>query len=483
MALIGYARVSIAEDEAWRQHDVLQAAGCTRIFTDRASGAHEERPELARTLDHLREGDTLVVWRLDRLARSLRDLVDTASALGERGIQLRSLEEKLDTNGPSGPLVFHVCGCMSAFELDLIRERTALAAAGVREPRITAIVEAARSLPSRRDAADGAATVAGDASAAEEPPSPRRRPRARILVQVVASAAAALAAFHVAHSDAQSPAKLTHVAKNPDVLLRYPDDWRRSSGDLAVSDLGLDDPIVLTPGRAGGAMIMAGISPATGAALLPVGVLRRLGHTPAAARVRLGELRALHYADLRLDGLTRRVTIFAVPTSAGTLTLACLTPPQDAEGARAVCRSVARSLRLARGRALDLGPSRDYQHHVNALVSALDATRTARRAELASARSSAEQVRLAGGLATAFARAQALGAREHPSPREAAADRRILAAIDASASAYQRLAQAASIDSVARYDDARAAVRRSERRLLAALGALAALGYETRAGG
>ena len=496
VALIGYARVSITEEETWRQHDVLQEAGCARIFTDRASGAHEERPELARALDHLREGDTLVVWRLDRLARSLRDLVDTVAALGERDIKLRSLDEKIDTAGPAGPHLLHLCAVMSAFDLDIIRERTALAALGVREPRINAIVEAARNMPLRRGAAEPAdpdtsdspaakaacapASVASaSAAAAAAAPAPRRR-RARIAVQVVASAAAAFAAFHVAHSDAQGPAlALSHAASNPAVVLRYPDGWRRSSEDLAVADLGLQDPIVLTPGRAGGAMIMAGLSPATGATLLPGGVTRRLSRTPVPARVKLGRLRAYHYADLRVDGLTRTMTVFAVPTSDGALTMACLAPSGDgAATARAVCERVAQSLRLKSARPLALGPSHAYQQHVNRLVKALEGSRIARRAELASARSPAEQVHIAEQLATAFARARAIGARQRPSPREGAADRRILAALDAGASAYQQLAQAASIDSVARFDDARDSVRSGERRLRAALSALTALGYE-----
>jgi len=497
MALIGYARVSITEEETWRQHDVLQEAGCARIFTDRASGVHEERPELARALDHLREGDTLVIWRLDRLARSLRDLVDTVGTLGERDIKLRSLAEKIDTAGPAGTHLLHLCTCMSAFELDIVRERTALAAMGVREPRINAIVEAARSLPLRRGGTAVFAAVAepADPAPASDPPpdddddaadrratAPPRRRRARIALQVVASAAAAFAAFHVAHSDARGPAfPLTHAAANADVVLRYPDEWRRSSSDLAVADLGLDDPIVLTPGRAGGAMIMAGMSPATGATLLPGGVARRLSQTPAAARVKLGRLRAYHYADLRVDGLTRTMTVFAVPTSAGALTMACLAPPRDAATARAVCERVAQSLRLKRAGALALGPSRGYQQHLNELVKALDETRVARRAELASARSPTEQVRIAGQLATTFARARAIAARYSPPPREAAADRRILTAIDAGASAYQQLAQAASIDSVRRYDAARTEVRRGERRLRAALSGLNNLGYEATA--
>ena len=168
MALIGYARVSVLEEESWHQHDVLEEAGCIRIFTDRSSGAHEERPELARCFDHLRDGDTLVVARLDRLGRSLRDLVDTTLALDERGITLRSLDESIDTTGPEGAAVLKVCEALTAFELELVRERTALASAGVREPRLGTFVEAARSLPLRR-------TTSFAAVEAEAPPPPTTR--------------------------------------------------------------------------------------------------------------------------------------------------------------------------------------------------------------------------------------------------------------------------------------------------------------------
>ena len=123
MSLIGYARVSVLEEEPWVQHDALEAAGCKRVFTDRASGAVEERPELARLFDHLREGDTLVVTRLDRLGRSLRDLVDTIAALAERGISLRSLDGALDTTGAKGKAVVTVCATLAEFELDIVRER------------------------------------------------------------------------------------------------------------------------------------------------------------------------------------------------------------------------------------------------------------------------------------------------------------------------------------------------------------------------
>jgi DNA invertase Pin-like site-specific DNA recombinase len=135
--LIGYARVSTSEQNPALQLDALHDAGCARVFTDQASGAIAERPELARALDHLRPGDTLVVWKLDRLGRSLRHLIDTVRALEDRGVGFRSLQEQVDTTTPGGRLVFHVFGALAEFERDLIRERTqaGLAAARARGRR------------------------------------------------------------------------------------------------------------------------------------------------------------------------------------------------------------------------------------------------------------------------------------------------------------------------------------------------------------
>ena len=135
--LIGYARISTAEQDPALQLDALHAAGCARVFSDRASGAVAERPELARALDHLRAGDTLVVWKLDRLGRSLRHLIDTVRSLEDRGIGFCSLHESIDTTTPAGRLIFHVFGALAEFERDLIRERTeaGLAAARARGRR------------------------------------------------------------------------------------------------------------------------------------------------------------------------------------------------------------------------------------------------------------------------------------------------------------------------------------------------------------
>jgi DNA invertase Pin-like site-specific DNA recombinase len=124
MALLGYARVSTLEQDPALQHDALAAAGCVRVFTDRASGALDERVELARVLDHARVGDTVAVWRLDRLGRSLRHLVDTVTELEQRGVGFRSLSESIDTTTPGGKLVFHIFAALAEFERDLIRERT-----------------------------------------------------------------------------------------------------------------------------------------------------------------------------------------------------------------------------------------------------------------------------------------------------------------------------------------------------------------------
>lgn len=132
--LLGYARVSTTDQDAALQVDALQAAGCYWMFVDTISGALEHRPELDKLLDQLRPGDTLVVWRLDRLGRSIRHLIDQLQALADRGVGFRSLQETIDTTSPGGRLVFHVFAALAEFERDLIRERTnaGLAAARAR---------------------------------------------------------------------------------------------------------------------------------------------------------------------------------------------------------------------------------------------------------------------------------------------------------------------------------------------------------------
>jgi DNA invertase Pin-like site-specific DNA recombinase len=131
---IGYARVSTQDQKPELQLDALAAAGCEQVFQEKASGKDAERQELARCLQTLRKGDTLVVWRLDRLGRSLKHLVEIIQGLEARGIAFQSLTENVDTTSAGGRLIFHIFGALAEFERNLIRERTmaGLAAARVR---------------------------------------------------------------------------------------------------------------------------------------------------------------------------------------------------------------------------------------------------------------------------------------------------------------------------------------------------------------
>jgi DNA invertase Pin-like site-specific DNA recombinase len=122
--LIGYARVSTADQTLALQQDALKQAGCDPIFTDTASGASTERPGLDQALSHLRNGDTLVVWRLDRLGRSLQHLIQTVTELDQRGIGFKSTQENIDTTTSGGKLVFHIFGALAKFERGIIQERT-----------------------------------------------------------------------------------------------------------------------------------------------------------------------------------------------------------------------------------------------------------------------------------------------------------------------------------------------------------------------
>ncbi len=122
--IIGYARVSTTDQNPQLQLDALANAGCEQIFQERMTGKFRERPELALCLKSLRSGDTLIVWKLDRLARSLKDLVEIVYDLEERKIGFRSLTEAIDTTSPGGRLVFHIFGALAEFEHSLIRERT-----------------------------------------------------------------------------------------------------------------------------------------------------------------------------------------------------------------------------------------------------------------------------------------------------------------------------------------------------------------------
>lgn len=121
---IGYARVSTLDQNPNLQEDALRAAGCEKIFIDKVSGSVAARPSLNKAKEVLRLGDTLVVWRLDRLGRSLKDLIEWSRWLEENGIALQSLHEVIDTSTPTGKLTFHLFGALAEFERNLVQERT-----------------------------------------------------------------------------------------------------------------------------------------------------------------------------------------------------------------------------------------------------------------------------------------------------------------------------------------------------------------------
>ena len=160
--LLGYARVSTVDQNLALQRDALTEAGCAKIFTEQMSGAVTDRPALHDALEFARSGDTLIVWKLDRLARSMKQLIETVETLRVRGIGFRSLTEALDTTTAQGRLVFHMFGALAEFERSLIRERTqaGLAAArragrtGGRPPKLTDDdIEAAKAMLANPDIA------------------------------------------------------------------------------------------------------------------------------------------------------------------------------------------------------------------------------------------------------------------------------------------------------------------------------------------
>lgn len=120
----GYARISTKDQNSALQHDALKQAGAERIFTEIISGVKTERPVLAEMLAHLRAGDVLIIWKLDRLGRSLRHLVELVNDLLGRGIGLQSINDPIDTTTPHGRLVFNIFASLAEFERDIIRERT-----------------------------------------------------------------------------------------------------------------------------------------------------------------------------------------------------------------------------------------------------------------------------------------------------------------------------------------------------------------------
>jgi DNA invertase Pin-like site-specific DNA recombinase len=121
---IGYARVSTKDQNLSVQHEALEKEGCTKIYEEKISGKNTNRPELKKMMEQLRKGDTVVIWKLDRLGRSLRDLVNLVQQIQDKGAGLKSLNDHIDTTTPQGKLTFHLFAALAEFERDIISERT-----------------------------------------------------------------------------------------------------------------------------------------------------------------------------------------------------------------------------------------------------------------------------------------------------------------------------------------------------------------------
>jgi|ERR1700691_623574 len=153
--LIGYARVSTQDQNLESQREALTKAGCQKVFEDKVSGTRADRPGLAKALEMMREGDTLVVWKLDRLGRSVKQLVDLVGELHKKAVQFKSLTDAIDTGTPSGRFFFHVMASLAEMERELIVERTRagldaarqLGRKGGRKPKMTTSkIESAKKL-------------------------------------------------------------------------------------------------------------------------------------------------------------------------------------------------------------------------------------------------------------------------------------------------------------------------------------------------
>ena len=129
---IGYARVSTQDQELSLQLDALNDAGCKKIYQEKITGSTKERPQLIEMIEQLREGDVVVIWKLDRLARSLKDLVSLVNEIQEKGGALHSLNDQIDTTTPHGKFTFHIFAALAEFERDIIRERTKAGLAAAR---------------------------------------------------------------------------------------------------------------------------------------------------------------------------------------------------------------------------------------------------------------------------------------------------------------------------------------------------------------
>jgi hypothetical protein len=329
---------------------------------------------------------------------------------------------------------------------------------------------APRSVPKAAPSPD---VVPKERPAAEAAPS--RRLNGRVIAILAGCAVVAVAiGYLVAPSSKKTtpPAALSNSASSGPVQLRFPSAWHQSAAGPQVPGLKLGDQIALA-GAPAGAAVLAGMSDATGPKLLSKALLARLGKDPKHDSVRLGSAAAYRYKGLQASSPAQRLTLYAVPTTAGVATLACVGPAASSPD----CEAVATTLRLKGVKAFPLGPNANYAKALNKAITTLNARALAGRRQLAKARTRATQAKAATALAGAY-RTAASALRGVPvSPADRAANDALLTALQTTNSAYARLASAANRGQQGAYAKAQAAVAAGERAVNSAIGAMRDLGY------
>jgi hypothetical protein len=310
-----------------------------------------------------------------------------------------------------------------------------------------------------------------------EAPSPRRRiATVPLLVLGALLAAAGVAGWLVAPSSEKSAANapaLASSASNAALQVRFPARWRQTDAGPPIDGLKLADPVALA-GAQRDAAIVAGTSDATGPTLLPKALLRRLPGQPHATAVKLGPLAAYRYGPVTASSPRQRLIVYAIPTTIGVVTLACLDGAASAHGG---CETIATTLRLRGARAYPLGPSPAYAKALGAGIHRLDGERARDRDALTVARTRPGQSHVARALGDAYrVAAQALRT-QSVSPADRPANDRIVTALAATAHAYDGLAAAARRGDKDAYAKAAKAVAEGEQRVEAAMAALGRLGY------
>ena len=320
--------------------------------------------------------------------------------------------------------------------------------------------------------------------AGAQPRGERRSLVAAAVLVTAVTAIAVAAGLLLGKPDDSTPApspsapSLSSSAANDAVGMSFPATWSRADRGPAIDGLDLARPVALSAG-ARDAGVVAGRTAATGPTLLPAAFVKQLPDRPAAERVRLGELQALRYANLRPGGSATALTVFAVPTTRGVATVACHAPVAAAAAFRADCERVAASLKLSGAKPYGLGPQAPYARGVDRALTALAASRGRDRRALANARTQGGQSRLAGALARDHDRAATALGGLAVSPADARAHAALVAAVRRSRDGYARMARAARRHDARGFAAGESAVRDGDAGLRKALAALKDLGYRT----